>query len=74
MPSADSLYDELIDGHRFNGNFSQHMEQTLQNKAFMTGLRTGGLSNNLMVDAIVVRSGEPFRTGDNWQRVEFRQG
>jgi len=73
MPPADTIYDEIMGNSKFNGSFSQHFEQSLQNSAFMSGLRTGGQANGLKVDGIVVRCGEPFSTGNNWQWVEFSQ-
>ena len=39
----------------------------------MNGLRTGGPQCGWMVDAIVIRNGEPFWNGQNWLRVAFSQ-
>jgi hypothetical protein len=40
----------------------------------MNGLRCGGHANGLVCDCIVVRSGEPFSSGQNWIQVAFSQG
>jgi type IV secretory pathway TraG/TraD family ATPase VirD4 len=70
---ADSLYDDLMGRNRYSGSFHENYENTLQSNVFMNGLRTGGHANGLLCDAIVVRSGEPFSTGENWQFVTFSQ-
>lgn len=54
-------------------NMSESYQSVLQPRAFMTGLRNGGPANNYMVDAIVVRPGQPFLNGENWQKVAFTQ-
>lgn len=73
MQAPESLYDEIMGNARFSGSFSQQYEQVLQNTAFINGMRTGGKANRYIVDGIAVRSGEPFRNGENWQWVEFSQ-
>ncbi len=67
-----SMYDELCGQSKFTGSFSQHYEKVLQDNVFMK-LRTGGKANGLLCDCIVVRSGEPFSNGQNWQWVTFSQ-
>ena len=40
---------------------------------FLNGLRTGGPHNGLLVDCVVVRSGEPFADGRNHLFATFSQ-
>lgn len=70
---ADSMYDELFGHSRFSASFSQNVENVLENREFMQSLRTGGAANDCMVDGIVVRSGEPFSTGESYLKVSFSQ-
>jgi len=67
------MYDELCGQSKFTGSFNQHYEKVLQDNVFMNGLRTGGKPNDLKCDAIVIRSGEPFSSGQNWAWVTFSQ-
>jgi hypothetical protein len=60
-------------GGEMSFNISEHYEPVLQSRVFMSGLRTGGPQNDNCVDGVVVRPGEPFRDGNNWQLVSFRQ-
>jgi len=69
----DSPFDELMGRQRYSGNYSSHFESTLQANAFMHGLRTGGESNGFMADCYVVRSGEPFSSGQNYLAASFSQ-
>ncbi len=39
----------------------------------MNGLRTGGKHNGYVCDAVVIRSGEPFLSGQNYLQVAFSQ-
>jgi len=60
--------------NRMTGSFSTHYEYTLQPRVFLHGLRTGGAVNGRMVDAYVIRSGEPFSSGENYVFASFKQG
>jgi type IV secretory pathway TraG/TraD family ATPase VirD4 len=73
MSPASNLYDEFTGRSQLVTSTSEHFEYILQPNRFMNGLRTGGSINNLMCDAIVVRSGQPFANGNNWLQVAFRQ-
>lgn len=73
MAPSESLYDELMGKSSYTGSFNQHFEKVLQDNVFMNGLRTGGHANGLVCDCIVVRSGEPFASGQNWIQVAFSQ-
>jgi hypothetical protein len=72
-PTDGGVYGELTAEGRVSGNFSQHYESTLQANAFMHGLRTGGPANNYRCDCFVIRSGEPFASGENWLKTSFSQ-
>jgi hypothetical protein len=71
-PNTD-LWDELIGNSKFTGSFSEQWTNILEPNVFMNGLRTGGPHNGWLVDAIVIRSGEPFGNGQNWVKATFSQ-
>jgi hypothetical protein len=71
-PSGD-MYDSVMGHSRFTGSFSQQYQSVLEPNLFMNGLRTGGPANRYVVDAIVIKSGEPFASGNNFQWVSFSQ-
>jgi hypothetical protein len=73
MAPLGSLYDEFTGRTQMTTSTSEHFEYILQPNRFMNGLRTGGRINDLICDAIVVRSGRPFACGQNWIQVPFRQ-
>jgi type IV secretory pathway TraG/TraD family ATPase VirD4 len=68
-----SVFDELFGTGSQTASFSEHFEAVLQPNAFLHGLRTGGPANDLLCDAIIVRSGTPFSSGQNWIKVSFSQ-
>ena len=71
-PTGD-VFDDLFGRNHFTGSFSEHYENVVQENVFMNGLRTGGKANGLACDAIVIKSGEPFSSGENWVRRTFLQ-
>lgn len=71
-PPADP-YDQLLGEPRASSTFSEHYEKVLQDSVFMNGLRTGGEVNGRQADAIVLRFGQPFSTGDNHLFRTFSQ-
>jgi hypothetical protein len=71
--SAENAYDALFGQSRFSGSFSEHVENILENREFMQGLRTGGPENGFIVEGLVVRSGECFSNGEAWLKVAFSQ-
>jgi hypothetical protein len=73
MAPAESVYDELFGNSRFTGSFSEQMSAILEPNEFMNNLRSGGAESRFVADAMVVRSGQPFSTGQNWLRVAFSQ-
>jgi hypothetical protein len=52
---------------------SEHVEPVLEPREFMHGLRTGGKNNGYIADAIILRTGERFSTGNSYLRCEFSQ-
>jgi hypothetical protein len=56
-----------------SGSFHEQYEYAVRPEAFMNNLRTGGLENGRRVDAILIRSGVPFRNGYNVLPVTFTQ-
>ncbi len=72
-PSGD-MAEELFGTPRFTGSFSESCELVLQENAFLNGLRTGGPLSKGICDGYVLKSGEPFSTGENYLRVPFKQG
>ena len=66
-------YDQLFGNNHTSASFSEHYEQVLQDQEFMVG-RTGGPDNGYVCDAVVLKSGEPFRVnGMNYMRRPFSQ-
>ncbi|HKN85650.1 MAG TPA: hypothetical protein VJV04_02200 [Nitrospiraceae bacterium] len=55
-----------------NVNAHQHMAPVLESREFMHGLRTGG-PPHCVADAIVLRTGLPFSTGQSYMKVAFKQ-
>jgi len=72
MAPQQDLWDEWMGRTKFTGSFSEHLENNVEPVEFMHGLRTGG-PPSFTVDAWVIRSGQPFSTGENWLRVAFSQ-
>ncbi len=68
----DTVWDQMFGQQHVTSSFSEHYEQVLQDQEFMIG-RTGGPTNGYIADAILVKSGEPFRDGQNFKRVWFSQ-
>jgi hypothetical protein len=59
----DAMVWDLMHGNtNSTSSFSEHYEQVLQDHEFMVG-RTGGPDNGFLADAVVLKSGEPFRDG-----------
>jgi hypothetical protein len=73
MAPQQDMWDEMMGRSKFTGSFSEHLENNVEPVEFMHGgLRTGG-PPSFMVDAWVIRSGQPFSTGQNWLRVALSQ-
>lgn len=73
LAPVEDLYAEIVGQGKVTTNASEHYEAMLKPNWLMNGLRTGGLSNHLICDAVVIRSGEPFAGGRNWLWREFSQ-
>jgi len=67
------VYDELFGNSKVTASLSEHYEGVLQEKVFLNGLRTAGRANGFVCDAIVIKSGEPFSSGENWPWKSFSQ-
>ena len=72
MQPQQDVYDELMGRPKFSGSFSEQFQNNVEPVDFMHGLRCGG-PPSCMVDAWVIRSGQPFSSGQNWLRVAFSQ-
>ncbi len=68
-----SLGEEIFGLGGGTGNISESYQEILQPAVFMSGLRCGGRQNKYTVDGIVIKSGEPFLSGENWQFCSFSQ-
>jgi hypothetical protein len=68
----DNAHDALYGTPKVTASTSQSIENIVENREFMQGLRTGGRVHGYMVDGIVVRS-EAFSTGENYLRCSFSQ-
>lgn len=63
----------LGESPRCNAGMSEQMDFECPPSTF-TRLRTGGVANHRIVDALVFRAGQPFAsTGRNWLQVAFQQ-
>lgn len=71
-PTAD-VYDDLFGNQQITGSISENYASILQETAFMHGMRTGGPANDYACDTIILKSGEPFSTGENWLQRTFFQ-
>ena len=70
---SETPFDDLFKASRCTTSVSFQYQPAIQTKVLMHGLRTGGLDNNLICDAIVIRSAEPFSDGRSWMKVAFSQ-
>jgi hypothetical protein len=70
-PKADPSVADALFGTDAGWNMSESYQYVLQPSAFTSGLRSGGKSG--LVDAIVIKLGEPFSTGENFHFHTFRQ-
>ena len=66
-------FDAALGLGGYRSSFNESLHPVLEPAAFMHGLRTGGKSNGYVCDSIVIRSGEAFGDGRNWQRVAWSQ-
>lgn len=73
MAPDENLFETLLGNSKVTSSVSEHYEYVLQPNVFMNGLRTGGRINGYQADAIVIKSGEPFRNGQNWLFTTFDQ-
>jgi type IV secretory pathway TraG/TraD family ATPase VirD4 len=72
--APEHAYDELMmEGGKYSGSFSEHMDNIIEPGAFINGLRTGGPENDLICDAYIVRSGTLFSNGRPFIRTQFSQ-
>ncbi|MCA9092029.1 MAG: type IV secretory system conjugative DNA transfer family protein [Planctomycetaceae bacterium] len=70
---VENIYEQLFGVSKVTSSFSEQMEAILPPRAFLNGLKRGGPENDFLVEGILVRSGEPFSTRENWLSVSFRQ-
>jgi len=73
LAPMEGMGEELMGRSRVSSNASEHYEFMLKPNLLMNGMRTGGMANNLICDAVVMRSGEAFSDGRNWMWREFSQ-
>jgi hypothetical protein len=68
----NTVWDQVFGQGHASSNYSEHYEQVLQDQEFMVG-RTGGPANGFKCDAVVIKSGEPFSSGNSYLRTTFSQ-
>jgi hypothetical protein len=69
----NTMYDQLYGNTHSSSSFNTHMDQVLDDSAFMVG-RTGGPENGYMADAVIVKSGPPFQgSARNYLHASFKQ-
>lgn len=72
-PPAEDVFAAMMGASRVSTSLNESMLPIVEPRFFMNGLRTGGEANGFCVDAIVVKSGEPFSDGRNFKFVSFDQ-
>lgn len=73
MNPYKDAYEGMFGDQQFSSSTSQSIENIMENREFMQGLRTGGEENGCIVDAVVVRSGQPFSSSESFLKVSFSQ-
>jgi type IV secretory pathway TraG/TraD family ATPase VirD4 len=68
----DNAYDALHGQPKVTASTTQAVENILEPREFLQGMRTGGRAHGYVVDAWVVRS-EAFASGENFLRCSFSQ-
>jgi hypothetical protein len=58
---------------QYSSSFSEQWNYLIQPSRFLNGFRTGTARNNFLVDALLLRSGEPFSNGLPIIQVTFDQ-
>jgi TraM recognition site of TraD and TraG len=66
------VWDLLTGNTQASVSISEQYAAILQPSVLMASLRTGG-APHYCVDGVVIRTGEPFRSGENYQFITFRQ-
>lgn len=69
----EDVWASMFGPPKITTSFNTQWEPVVEPGVFMNGLRTGGPQNNYCVDAIVIKSGDPFPGGGNWRFVTFDQ-
>jgi type IV secretory pathway TraG/TraD family ATPase VirD4 len=67
-----SMWDVVTGKSGISVNTSETYQPVLQPSAFLSGLRHGGPPHRI-VDGIVIKTGEPFHSGENYIFCEFKQ-
>ncbi|HVX13856.1 MAG TPA: TraM recognition domain-containing protein [Pirellulales bacterium] len=70
---AQDMWEEMFGPPKITTSFSEQWEPVVEPGVFMNGLRTGGPQNNYQVDAICIKTGDPFPGGGNWRFCTFDQ-
>jgi hypothetical protein len=69
----DGVLEEMSERGSWSGSFHEKQRQRLLASDFMHGFRCGGPRNDNLCDAILIRSGEMFSTGECYLRLAIRQ-
>jgi len=67
-----NLQSVSVGDNNGSASSSQHMQYLVEPREF-TMLRTGGLENQYLVDAVITGTGRRFSTGSNFLRTAFEQ-
>lgn len=68
-----NAFDEMFEPGGTSASVSFQYQPAIQTKLLMHGLRTGGICNNLICDAVVIRSADKFKDGRSWKLCSFSQ-
>ncbi len=73
IPGGDEPWDMIFGRSKASASVSEQYQPILQPSVLQSRLRTGGPENDYCVDSVAVRPGHPFKSGENYQFVTFKQ-
>jgi hypothetical protein len=73
QPNGDELFDVIMGRSQISVSTNESYQPILQPALLQGGLRTGGAANDYCVDAVIIRLGEKFANGENYQFMTFHQ-
>ncbi len=68
-----AAFEELMGKITLGTSLAEHIEDLIQSRLFMNGLRTGGPENGYIAEGWVIRNGTSFSNGESVIFVGFSQ-